>query len=139
VNGNGGIRDAAAVKPYFNHPIEMQPAFFARELTPGHGRASKDRHGRERFDWLHYGDEGVALQACLMAHVALIPNVQLPWYGGGVNRKWSPAPPESESDPRSEAKWIPDCVSDASFPPVDSEVEPRWTLAWCPVPSIRLK
>jgi len=22
---------------------------------------------------------------------------------------------------------------------VDSEGEPRWTLAWCPVPSIRLK
>ena len=47
----------------------MQPVFFANET----GRAGGDT---PRFDWLHYRYEGVALQACLLAHAALIPHVR---------------------------------------------------------------
>ena len=59
-SGNGGIMDEAAAKPYFNHPTEMQPAFFAHELKPatggkkGGGGGGKDKKVKNRFDWLHY-------------------------------------------------------------------------------------
>lgn len=92
VDGDGGVGDAASAKkgPYFDHPTAMQPAFFAHEpeaRTAAGGDEGKkaarerqrddDRTVENRFDWLHYRYEDVALQACLMAHAVLVPRARL--------------------------------------------------------------
>ena len=111
--GNGGISRA---EPAFAHPTVLQPAFFAHELkhptaTPRGGKGkAESKKVKSRFDWLHYRYEGMALQACLMAHAALVPNVRLHWLPNAP----ADIPPEPGTLSLPRPMWDPVAVAAAA-------------------------